>query len=74
VQSARQILAAQVTLYTLRRRKRWAKVVTIVGPVDQRPYKYAVALGIKGRVVAEEVELYEKRRWAEAAAHNYVDK
>ena len=55
-----------------RRGRRWAKIALIAGPVDQRPYRYSVALGVKGCVLAQSLELCELRKQAEAVAQEWL--
>lgn len=57
-----------------RRGRRWAKVSQIAGPVDQSPYKYAVALGFKRQALGGDVELTILRRDAEIMAKNWIDR
>jgi hypothetical protein len=52
--------------------RRWAKVSQIAGPVDQSPYKYAVALGFKRQAVGHTVELTVLRRDAEIMAKEWL--
>lgn len=56
-----------------RRGRRWAKVSIIAGPVDQSPYKYAVALGFRREALGGIVELVILRRDAEIKAKDWIN-